>query len=880
LPLSATRRAEIADEIAQHLQDRYDELRANGASDQAARLGVLAELDDRDLVAEIAGIERPPIEPLPLGGGSRDSVIAGLAQDVRFGARLLAKEWGASLVVVLTLGLAIGANAIVFGFTDLLLLRPLPVGHATRLANIYVADRETQNRQRLSMPDVLDVRSENHSFEDVAGMGGRQMSLTGTAEPLAVYAAVATPNLHAVLDVATFMGRRLSADDTGPERGRVAVLSHRFWNARFASDSRSVLGRTVTLNGSSYTIVGVLSPDIEIGNLTDIDVWIPIDLSATASREDRALTTFGLLKPGVTIAAAADDVRTIGERIARDHPVTNSGRRLAVMSLRDSTVGRAAWLILSLLGIVVGLVLVVACANVATVMLARASARRREIAVRLALGATRVRLVRQLVSEGLLLGLASGALGILLAYGGLKAFRAANPETFFRGLAVNGNLVVFAVVLSILAPVLFGILPALQSSRPNLNEDLKEGGRDAAASARGNRSRAALVVAQVALAFAVLIVAGLDVRSVQSIHRLQLGFTPTGLLTTRVRFDPPNYTDDDARYRMVEAMIERLRAVPGVAAAAVTSALPVVEGEPTRRFVVPGRPQPRPTEFPWAIETAFDGDYSRALGLRIVEGRLWAPADRAAHWNVVAINREAARRYWPGSSPVGAELVPVDATGRPAGDPLRIVGIVDNIMGSDLTEAPPPRMYRPIATRPLVSVAFVVRGAGDGVQLAGGIRDALRGLDRDLAVAEVRQFADVVDAVLREFSLVMALFIGFATIGLVVAIAGVYGVTSFSVGQRRHEIGVRLALGATTRHILNLIVGRSFRLIGAGFALGAAAAWLIGLAMRSVLVGVGATDPLTYAAVFAMLGASGLIAAYVPALRALSTDPATVLRNE
>jgi putative ABC transport system permease protein len=441
-------------------------------------------------------------------------------------------------------------------------------------------------------------------------------------------------------------------------------------------------------------------------------------------------------------------------------------------------------------------------------------------------------------------------------------------------------VVAFAVALSVLAPILFGVLPALQSSRPNLNEDLKEGGRDAAASARGNRSRAALVVAQVALAFAVLIVAGLDIRSVQAVHHLQLGFTPSGMWMTRVRFDPPKYTDDDGRYRTIETMLERLRGVPGVAAAAATTTLPVVGADLTRRFVIPGRPQPRPTELPFAIETGVDGDYSRALGLRIVEGRLWLPADRAARWNVVAINREAARRYWPGASPIGAELVPVDATGRAAGDPLRIVGVVDNIMGSDLTEAPPPQIYRPLATRPLVSVAFVVRGAGDSLQLASGVRDALRGLDGDLAVAEVRPFADVVTSVLREFYMIMALFIGFATIGLVVAVAGVYGVTSFSVGQRRHEIGVRLALGATTRHILNLIVGRSFRLIGVGIAFGAIVALLIGLGMRSVLIGIGATDPLTYGTVFAMLAASGLVAAYVPALRALSTDPATVLRSE
>jgi putative ABC transport system permease protein len=323
-----------------------------------------------------------------------------------------------------------------------------------------------------------------------------------------------------------------------------------------------------------------------------------------------------------------------------------------------------------------------------------------------------------------------------------------------------------------------------------------------------------------------------------------------------------------------------LRAVPGVTAVASTSALPIREGAPRRSFTIVGRPQSRPTETPWAIETSFDGDYARALGVRVVEGRLWLPEDRAAHWSVAVVNREAVRRYWPGTSPIGAEIVPVDANGRASGDPLRIVGVVDNVMGGDLTELPPPRVYRPLAAASLVSVAFAVRGAGDSVHLAGSIRDALRASDADLAVAEVQQFGQAIDDALREFYMVMALFIGFATIGLVVAVAGVYGVTAFSVGQRRHEIGVRLALGATTRNILSLIVGRSCRLIGVGIGLGAITASLIGMAMRGVLVGVRATDPVTYGTVFALLAAAGLIAAYVPALRALSTDPATVLRNE
>jgi putative ABC transport system permease protein len=880
LRVSPAREREIVDELSQHLQDRYDELRAGSASDQSARLAAIAELDAGDLVAEIAGVERPAGEPVPLGGGT-DGMVAGLFQDIQFGARLLAKDWSASLVIVVTLGLAIAANAIVFGFTDLLLLRPLPLGNAKRLVAMYSGDRrESQNRQRLSMPEVLDVKAQNRSFEDIGAMTYREMSLAGAGEPLAVLAAAATPNLHRVMDIPAFAGRTLAPEDTGAERGRVAVLSHRFWGGHFAATGSSAIDKMITLNGLSYTIVGILTPDIEVGNLTDIDIWIPLELNAAAPREDRSLTAFGLLEPGVTVAAATADLTAIGERIEREHQVTNSGRRLYALSLRDATVGSSAWIILTLLGLVVGLVLIAACANVATVMLARASTRRREIAVRVALGATRARLVRQLVSEGLLIGFASGAVGVLLAYAGLIAFRASNPETFFQRLAVNGNVIAFAAALSIVAPVLFGIVPALQSSRPNLNEDLKDGGREGGSSARGNRSRSALVVAQVALAFVILIVAGLDVRTVKAVEHLPLGFDPAGVFTTRVRFDPPRYLDDAGRFRMVESMLDRLRAIPGVTAAAATSSLPGVEGGPIARFVIAGRPAPAANEIPWAIETAVEGNYSRTFGVRVFEGRMWTPDDRASHWGVAVVNREAVRRYWLDRSPVGDQFVPVDASGHPAGEPVQIVGVVDNTLGSAFNEPPPPRLYRPLATRSLTSVAFAVRGAGDGAQLAASVRGTLGSADRDLAIAQVRQFSDVVDDALREFYLILALFIGFASIGLVVAVAGVYGVTAFSVGQRRHEIGIRLALGATTHDVLNLIVARTFRLIGLGMALGAVAAWMIGLGMRSVLVGVGAGDPLTYAAVFVVLAFGGVLATYAPAFRALAIEPYAVLRRE
>jgi putative ABC transport system permease protein len=881
LALPPAREAEVVEELSQHLDDRYAELRSEGADEEGARRDALAELDEADLVRELTGVEAPRVEPLALGGSGGAAGIAGGAwNDLRFGARMLVKDAGASFVIVLTLGLAIAANAIVFGFTDLLLLRPLPIRNAARLVAVSSFDRhQSSDRQPVSLPDYLEIKAQATTFEDALAMTSGPLSLTGTGEPLAVGAAHVTANLFRLWDVPPVAGRLLRPGEDAPGHDRVAVLAHHFWMAHFAGDP-AVVGRALTLNGRSYTVVGVVTPDVELGTLAQIDVWVPLETSLAAARDERTLAVMGLLKPGATLDAANAELATISDRLQQSYPATNGGLTLHAITLRDSTVGRSTWIFLSLLGVVVGLVLLVACANVATVMLARAGARRREIAVRLALGATRARLVRQLISEGVLLGLASGMLGVLFAYGGLTAFKALSPELIFQRLAINTHLLLFAFALSILTPILFGLVPALQSSRPDLNEDLKDGGRDASSAIRGNRSRAMLLVAQVAFALAVLIVSGLIVRAVRAIERAPLGINPDGLLATRVRLDPPIYEDDAARMRTVEAILDRLSAVPGVTSATATIGFPVVDVEPIRHFAIAGAPATRPNDAPWACEAAVFGDYARTLGIPILEGRQWEPGDRASGWAVAVVNREAVRRYWPSRSPLGERITMLDAKGEATGPAIQIVGVVDNVIGSDATEPPPPRVYRPIASRPLESVAFMARTSGDAASMAPVVRDALRTEDRDLAVSNVRTVQAQVDNFLRIDDLIMLLFVGFAAVGLVVAIAGVYGVTAFSVGQRRHEIGVRVALGATASHILNLIAKRTFRLIGIGAVLGVLSGWIIGLTMRSLLPGVGATDPAIYAAVLALVALCGFIATYVPAYRAMSIDPMAVLKRD
>ena len=681
LDLAPERESDIAQELAQHLQDRFAELRAGGADESTARREALAELDASDLVAELAPIEAPrPADAPPFGGRSKGNAFGGLLHDLRFGARLLIKEKSATAIIVLTLALGIAANAIVFGFADLLLLRPLPIGNAARVVMIYGVDqRQGANRARMSVPEFRDVKQHASSLEDVAAMWGSRMSLTGAGEPVAITAQFVTANLLHVWDVRTIRGRSFQAGDDERGHDRAAILSHHFWVGHFAGEE-TVVGRAVTLNGRSYTVVGVLTPDIELGNLGDIDLWVPFDASSPATRRDaRSVSVVGLLKPAATVAAVNTELSTLADRWQREFPTTSAGWRLRAISLREATVGANTWILLALLGLIVGLVLIVACANVATVVLARASSRRREIAVRIALGATRIRLARQLMSEGLLLGLAGGLCGLFLTYFGLNGFQRISEESFFQRLVINGNLLLFTLALSVVTPVFFGLLPALQSSRPNLNEDLKEGSRIGSSPTGSQRSRSILVIIQVAFALALLVVAGLVVRSVTHLQHVPTGVSANGVLTTHVRLDPPRYDTAASRLRAVDVMRGRLGALPGVVAVTAAAALPIVDSEPMRQFVIVGGPAPTAAATPWGVHASVAGAYLQTFDVPLLSGRSLTDADRADSSPVALISREAARRYWPAASPLGERIQMLDGAGVALADAIEIVGVVYDV---------------------------------------------------------------------------------------------------------------------------------------------------------------------------------------------------------
>jgi putative ABC transport system permease protein len=716
-------------------------------------------------------------------------------------------------------------------------------------------------------------------FESVAAMFPGQFSLTGAGEPQPIIALLATANLFTTLGLDPVVGRTFLPGEDAPGRANVAVLSHRFWTSRFHADP-DVVGRPLVLNGAPHVIVGVLTPTIEVGTLGQVDVWLPVDTSsATERRRDREIAVYGLLRDGQTVASANADLAAIAGRLRRDYPVTDGRLQIHALSMRDANVTSDTPLLLTMAGVVVGLVLLLACANVGTVLQARASTRQREIALRLALGATRARLVRQLISEGAFLGVISGVAGVALAAAAVPGVRLLTPDRYTQTLDISNNTLIFAAVLSILTPVLFGVVPALQSSRPHLNEDLKEAAR-IGPSRRLHHRRSALVVTQVALALTALIISGLVVRTVFARQQVPMGIASNDVLCVRVRFDPPKYIDDASRVRAVDGVLARVAALPGIDAVAATTRVPVFDPEPQRQFTILGGSRPA-GEIPWAVEATMTPRFRDVMKLPVLDGRIFTSEDRDTTARVAVVSREAVKRYWPGQSAIGQRIALLDGAGDPAGEPIAIVGVVDDVKGVSLTDPAPPRIYFPLAQHVGESVVFTARTARDTWLMAALIRGALRAEDADLALSEIRPLEAMLDTRLfRPFHLVVALFVAFAAIGLVLALTGVYGVAAFSIGQRRHEIGIRLALGATSAEVTRLVVARSFRPIGIGLLLGALGGWGVASLMRGLLFGTTVLDPSTYITVIGLLALGGFAASVVPARRAATSDPAFVLKQE
>ncbi len=798
-----------------------------------------------------------------------------LLQDVRYGARMLRKSKVFTLVAVAALALGIGANTAIFSVVNAVLLRPLPYERPEQLVWMQEDGQDVRSRW-VSYPNYRDWRARSRSFQAMSAVRGWYMTLTGMGEPESVTAGMVSAEYFEVMGVRPVLGRGFQPEEDRPGAGRVTVISHGFWQRRFGGDPEAV-GRTVTLDGQPFTVVGVMPEGF--AHQGPPPVWVLIgqwaDQKGWTERDTRiAGNVVARLKEGVTIEQARADMASVKEGLVKENAWTNAGHVITVKSLHESVVGETRPSLLLLFG-AVGFVLLIACANVANLMLARATVRRREFALRAALGASRWRLVRQLLVESLLLALAGGAAGLLIAAWGVDLLRAAEPPGLPRveGLKVDAPVLWFAFGVTLLTAVVFGLAPAWQSSRAELSESLKEGAR-ASGGGRGGRLRSGLVVAEVALSLVLLVGAGLLVRSLARLLDADPGFRPEGVTTMYVTLPGQRYKGKEEINRFHRQALERFAALPGVEAACVSNTLP---GMPTWQsdIAVEGYKSAVPGEeinVDWVIASE---DYFKVMGVPLARGRTFTPEEAREGRPVVLVDQSLADRFWPGGDALGKRILYDSAT------PHEVIGVAGNVRNFGSETPGRIRIYTPLGRTDLRTGRLSLRAReGADAGLAAAAAREVRGVDPDLPVTGVRTLEDLFDqqAAPRRFN--ATLFALLAGLALALAAVGIYGVMSYTVTQRTREIGVRVALGAQGGDVLKLVVGRGMLLALSGVAAGLLASFALTRFMAGMLYGVSAADPLTYGTVALLLGAVTLFACYLPARRAARVDPVIALRNE
>ncbi|HLM55388.1 MAG TPA: ABC transporter permease [Pyrinomonadaceae bacterium] len=801
--------------------------------------------------------------------------MRGLWQDLRYGIRMLRASKGFTAVAVAALALGIGANAAIFSVVNAVLLRPLPYDRPEQLVWMYEDSPDVRNRS-ISYPNFLDWRARSRSFSAMSATRGWFLTLTGMGEPESVTAGMVSAEYFDVMGTRPALGRGFLAEEDRPGGPRVVVLGHGFWQRRFAGDPGAV-GRTVMLDEQPFTIVGVMPKGFEpqgptpmwvlMGQWTGQDNWMQRDVRVAGNVVAR-------LKDGVTVGQARADMASVKEGLVKEYAWTNAGHAVVVQSLYESLVGESRPSLLLMFG-AVGFVLLIACANVANLMLARATVRRREFALRAALGAGRWRLVRQLLTESLLLSALGGAAGLLLAAWGVDLLRAAEPPGIPRleGLKVDTAVLWFTFGLTLLTSIVFGLAPAWQSSRTDLSEALKAGARTAARGA-GGPVRSALVVAEVALSLVLLVGAGLLVRSLARLLDSDPGFRPEGV--TAMAYALPRqarYAEKEQVNRFHRQALERVAALPGVEAACVSNTLP---GLPTWQndIAVEGH-KVNPGEelnVDWSIVSE---DYFRVMGVPVLRGRSFTAQEAREGLPVVLVDQRLAERFWPGGEAVGKHIKYDSPT------PHEIIGVVGNVMNFGSQAPGRIRIYTPLGRQNVRAVRMSVRASAPGdTGVAAAAARAIQAVDPVLPVTNVRTLTEVFDqqAAPRRFNAVLLGLL--AAVALLLAAVGIYGVMSYTVSQRTREIGVRVALGAQGRDVMRLVVGRGMGLTLLGIAAGLAASLAVTRLLAGMLYGVSAADPMTYAGVALLLGGVALLACYLPARRATKVDPMVALRNE
>ena len=859
-------------ELSFHLEMRIRELVARGETAERARELALQRFGDYDGSRnECLAIHERQERRM-----TRTEYLSEARQDVAYALRMLRRTPGFAIVAVLTLALGIGANSAIFSVVNGVVLESLPYSFADRLYQPRMLYPDGTLYTALSAPDFMSVREGTRAFEQVEAYSTGLFTLLGAGEPQEIRGARVSDRLFEMLGLRMAAGRGFARDEHRPGQGNFVVLDHGFWQRAFGGDP-SVIGRKVTVGGDPYTIVGVLAPGAHLPDPADMYAPLEYDESFSAAtatqRRSEYLDVIGRARPGVTAAQVEDDMNRIGAQLQRDFPQTNERLGITSTALSTLIVGDVRRPLLVLLG-AVGLVLLIACANVANLLLARASVREGELAVRAAMGAGRGRLLRQLLAEAVVLALAGGAAGLGLAFWAVRALVAAKPADIPRleNVGLDARVVVFTVVASLVTALAFGLLPALQATGGRLSRALREGGRGGAPGRGVNTVRSALVVAEMVLSVMLLTGAGLLIRSFVEMTRVSLGFKPEQSMAFRVALQGDEYARGQQIRDRVAQFESRLRTLPGVTAVAATTTLPLTGSGAVIDFAVVGAPPP-PADVNREIATAsVTPDYFRTIGAPLVRGRGFTEHDHDRAARVAIINEAAVRRWFKDRDPIGEQV-------EMSGVRQEIVGVVADIRQRNAAQPILPQLFAPYAQRTTRTIRVVLRAAADPIALAPSIRAEVRALDPNLAITEFTPLDQLLSnsvARPRFYTALLALFAGLA---LALAATGIFGVMSYTVAQRSREISIRMALGARAGQVLGMIVGRAVALAGCGAVLGIAGALAIGRVIQSQLYGVGILDPLTLTLVVAVLIGCAAAASFLPARRAAAMDPASVLRE-
>jgi putative ABC transport system permease protein len=873
LELAPMREDAIVEEVAQYLDDCYEAALSGGAPHAEAVRLALAELNDREVLRRgLRRVERRVPERPDNHRTKRGSrMLNDLRQDLRYGGRMLLKQPGFTSLAVLMLALGIGANTAIFSLINSVILRPLPFAAPEQLVwswGVFSGG----NRASTSPPDFLDFRAQNQTFSSLAAQRFRTFNLAGSGEPERILGASVTVNYFQTLDVKPVQGRAFLPEEEQQGRAQVAIISRGLWQRRFGGDP-GIVGSTVILNGQNYLVVGVAPDEMQLMP-GGAEIWTPIffDHPDMKIRRFHFLRAVGRLKPGVTVAQAQTDLDTIAAGLEKLYPDSNTSWRLRLVPLQEQLVGNMRRPLFVLFG-AVGFILLIACVNVANLLLAQAAKRQKEVALRHALGADRLRLVRQLLAESALLGICAGLGGLLLSWWGTRLLLSIAAQNIPRANEVKIDLRVlgFTLIVSLVTSILFGLAPAWRSSRPDLNEVLKEGGRGSIS--HSPRARNLLIIIEVAMALILLVGAGLLIRSFRQLQDADPGFDSHHLLTFRLFLSEAKYGEPGQPTAFYEKLLPRLEALPGAQDVGLSILLPPI-GSGDTYFTIEGRPLADPRQKPTAFNPRVSHNFLRAMKVPVLKGRDFTAADVKVKPQTVIINEAFARTHFAGVDPIG-QYLNIDM-----GEPWKceIIGVARDYMQFSLQMQAGPAMYLPSLDAGMMGV--VIRTSGDPLALVSAVRQAVKVIDPDQPIANLRTMDEALAATMGDARFRTLLLSIFAGIALCLSVIGIYGVIAYTVAQRTHEIGVRLALGAQPGNILKSVLGQGMKLVITGVGLGIAGAFAVTRVLSEMLFNVTATDPLTFIVISGLLILVAALACLIPAWRATKVDPLVALRYE